>query len=248
MLAALAGIVQPALGLMGVGMLCTLDSAARVYILTGGLFRWNTINFILVLVALLFLRRLATLRIAPAKAALLLLLYLLVGLAFSTDLVHGLQHLAGLVGFFGILVYTLRGGTPEGWYWTAVVCGVLGACGGFVFNLQKSDLPFINPNAWSYFPVTAILTVCIALSFRDATTGIPARRARGDQWCLGLSVGQPGCHPHHGPMRGLHRDRRERGRQPRASGRRRRGRDRPDAPVRDPKRVRAQARGEAPRA
>lgn len=171
MAAALAGVVQPTLGLMGVGMLCTLDSAARVYILTGGLFRWNTINFILLLVALLFARRLFTVRAAPAIAALLLLLYLLLGLAFSADLVHGVQHLSGLVGFFGLLVYALRGGTAQGWYWTAIVCGILGACGGFVFNLQKSDLPFINPNAWSYFPVTAILTTCIALSFRSRPRG-----------------------------------------------------------------------------
>ena len=169
--AAVAGLFQPALGLLGVGMLCTLDAAARVYILTGGLLRWNTFNFILMAVALIFVRRLAVVKEAPARLAVLLLLFLTFGLLFTADRLHGIQHLTGLVSFFGILVYCLRAGRAEVWYWTAVVSGLIGACGGFVFNLQKSDLPFINPNAWSYFPLTAILIICIALSFKVNSRG-----------------------------------------------------------------------------
>jgi hypothetical protein len=166
-LAALAGgVFSRVLGLLGVGILCTLDAAARVYILTGGLFRWNTFNFILIFVALLSLRQLAKVREVPVRMAAALLVFLSFCLIFSPDLTNGLQHLTGLVSFFGLVAYCLRGGGAESWHWVAAVCGTLGACGGFVFNLQKSTLPFINPNAWSYFPLTAMLTVCIALSFK----------------------------------------------------------------------------------
>src|SRR5712692_1449869 len=38
--AAVIGLKRPIVGLLGVSMLCTLDSISRAYLLTGGLWRW----------------------------------------------------------------------------------------------------------------------------------------------------------------------------------------------------------------
>jgi hypothetical protein len=50
---AVYGVREPGLGLLGVGMMCTIDTLTRTYLLTGGLFRWNTLNYWLVLTILL---------------------------------------------------------------------------------------------------------------------------------------------------------------------------------------------------
>ena len=47
--AAVVGLRSPAIGLLGIGMLATLDALTRVFLLSGGLLRWNTLNYWLLL-------------------------------------------------------------------------------------------------------------------------------------------------------------------------------------------------------
>ena len=47
--AAIAGLWRPAIGLHGIAILCVLDAGARVFIFTGGLLRYNTFNYWLVI-------------------------------------------------------------------------------------------------------------------------------------------------------------------------------------------------------
>ncbi|MEZ6120102.1 MAG: hypothetical protein R3C28_26515 [Pirellulaceae bacterium] len=45
----------PAVGLLGVGMLCTTDNLARAFLLQGGWFRYHTLNYFLLLVVIVYL-------------------------------------------------------------------------------------------------------------------------------------------------------------------------------------------------
>jgi hypothetical protein len=47
---AVGGLFWPRAGLFGVGILCTIDSPARVFLMTGGLWRWNSFNYFLLLI------------------------------------------------------------------------------------------------------------------------------------------------------------------------------------------------------
>jgi len=171
--AAITGVGRPALGLLGVGMLCTLDSISRAYLLTGGLWRWNTFNYWLLVVMLLSLPFLFHLRDLQTRLVQGMLLLLIIGLLFSPEPRTGLQDVLNVVTLFGIMVYFARSeGSREIWYWTAVVCGTLAGTGGLVYYLKREGLLEINANAWSFFPLTAIFA--ITLSF--AVTG--ARRGR----------------------------------------------------------------------
>jgi O-antigen ligase len=52
----------------------------------------------------------------------------------------------------------------EVWFWMAAVCGSLAGAGGLVFYLEQENLPDINLNAWSFFPLTAIFAITLAFS------------------------------------------------------------------------------------
>lgn len=162
--AAIAGLRRPRLGLIAAGVLCTLDPLMSSLIFTGGLLRWNTVNYLLLLVALLWLplfwrRRDGSLRLIEACAVLLAL-----ELIISPDWKQGTQDLAGLCAVFGLVVYLgRRRFSRADWYWLGVVCGTLAAAGGVVFFLQRASLPVINANAWAFFPLTGLFAVCIAL-------------------------------------------------------------------------------------
>lgn len=163
--AAIAGMRRPALGLLGIGMVCTLDSISRAYLLTGGLWRWNTFNYWLLAVMLLSLPFLLQLRDLQTRLLQGILLVLIIGLAFSADPRTGLQDVLNVVTLFGIMVYFARSqGIRDAWYWMGVVCGSLAGTGGLLFHLKQEGLPDINPNAWSFFPLTAIFTITLAFS------------------------------------------------------------------------------------
>jgi O-antigen ligase len=161
--AAVMGLAKPSLGVFGVGILCTLDSLTRVFLLTGGLLRWNSFNYLMI-AALLF---------APASAAklsdihtriLLAFAFLLtLQLTFTPDLYSGLHTMLNVLSPFGILLYFSRTGYDQRVIaWLGTICGVLGAAGGLVYFLQIDELAYMNKNAWSAFPLTAIFSICLA--------------------------------------------------------------------------------------
>jgi O-antigen ligase len=170
--AAIVGVARPALGLLGVGMLCTLDSISRAYLLTGGLWRWNTFNYWLLVVMLLSLPFLLHLRDLQTRLLQGMLLLLIIGLAFSADPRTGLQDVLNVVTLFGIMVYFARSErSREIWYWTAVVCGSLAGTGGLVYYLKREGLLEINANAWSFFPLTAIFAITLSFSVTGPRRG-----------------------------------------------------------------------------
>jgi O-antigen ligase len=170
--AAIVGIRKPVLGLLGVAMLCTLDSVSRTYLLTGGIWRWNTFNYWLLIVMLLSLPFLLQLSNLQTRLFQLFLFVLIVGLMFSEDPKVGLQDVLNVITLFGLIVYFARCElSHDNWYWMAVVCGSLAGAGGVAFYLQQHSLPEMNRNAWSFLPLTAIFAVALAFSVSGLRRG-----------------------------------------------------------------------------
>lgn len=177
--AAVVGLFRPALGVLGVAMLCTLDAPMRHFLMTGGLFRWNTLNYWFVVVIGLSAPFLLRLTDPHTRIMRLLLLLFAAELLVSPDLESGLQDFLNAFTFLGIVTYLAPASLGRTiWYWLALECAVLGAAGGLVFYLQQDQLIFINPNAWSAFPTTAIFAICLGFS--------AAANHRGGQLTLAL--------------------------------------------------------------
>ncbi|HET7604079.1 MAG TPA: hypothetical protein VFK36_13735, partial [Gemmatimonadales bacterium] len=173
---AVAGIRRPMLGLFGIGMLCTLDPLMTSLVFTGGLLRWNTLNYGLLLVTILWSPLIVRRRDAPLRLILLCSGLLAVELLYSQTPARGMQDLLGMISILGIFAYCarrrLRG---EDWYWLGVICGVLAAAAGLLHAIQLDGLPVINPNARSALPLSGLFALCLALPFANA-------RRRGALW------------------------------------------------------------------
>jgi hypothetical protein len=162
--AALLGILRPTIGMLGIAILCTIDSVARAYLLTGGLWRWNTFNYLLLFVIFLGLPFLLRLHDPQTRLLQAFVLLLGVGLAFSVERPSGVQQILNIVTVFGLLRYLAVGTRGrEIWHWMAMVSGAVAGAGGFVFYLQVGGLPEINPNAWSLFPLTALFLITLGV-------------------------------------------------------------------------------------
>jgi hypothetical protein len=156
------GLGKPSLGLIGVSVLCTLDPLMRTLLLTGGLFRWNTLNYWLLMVTIFSFPFLMRLKIPQVFLLTLFLIVMGMGLFISQSRLYGMQHMLGILITLGISVYFIRAmHDPEALYWSAVVCGWLAGLGGLVYYTIPSPT-YINPNVWSFLPVTAIMSACLA--------------------------------------------------------------------------------------
>jgi O-Antigen ligase len=163
-LAAAVGLRFPPIGLLGIGMLCALEPLMTVYLFTGGLLRWNTFNYWLLLTVVLFpswaLIR-GDLQVALFFAAVLLLALELLP---SPDWIGGAQDVLALAAGFGLLVYFRRAiAYPEAWFWMGILTGAVSAGGGMLFFAQEAQLPVINPNALAFLPVTALFAACLSM-------------------------------------------------------------------------------------
>jgi hypothetical protein len=171
--AAILGLVLPVPGVLGIGMLCTLDAMLRVFLFMGGALRWNSLNYWLLLTMLIYLPQLLRLRDASSWLLAGYVLLISLQLVYSPDPGEGLADLLGTVTAFGILLYFVRARREERiWYWIGVLNGVLAAAISLVFLLSgglgrlPSDQELrINPNAWSYCPLTALFSLCLAFPF-----------------------------------------------------------------------------------
>lgn len=162
-LGALAGLRRPILGLYAVGVLCTVDAMTRVYLMDGGWLRWNTFNYLLLLVSMLGLPFLLRFRNGQLRLLQALALLLAVGLLRTPDMARGMQDVLGMFAVFGLLVYFARAaGEPEIWHWLGIVTGMLGALIGLVFFAGVEPAGRIDPNAWSLSSLTALFAIGFA--------------------------------------------------------------------------------------
>lgn len=164
LLLAAVGIWNPKPGLIGISFLCTLDALTRTFLLSGGLWRWNTLNYWLLVVIILNLP--LFLRIQDVHTRLVQVLLAIMGLMlfFSLNLKNGVQTILNILTMFGILIYFIRAIKDKStWYWAGLICGFTSAVGGAVFYLQIGELPYINPNSFIHFPLAGIFALCLGL-------------------------------------------------------------------------------------
>lgn len=169
--AAVMGLRWPALGLIGIGVQSALDPIARILLLgtSNPLMRFNTLNFWLLFVMLLWMPFLLRLNDLHTRLMQILLVLLGIGLLITPVVEGGLQHLLNVVTLFGLICYFARAADDlTTLYWVGVVVGVTAAAGNMAYYLQESGLAFINPNSLSYLPLTGLF--CICLGFRFAAT------------------------------------------------------------------------------
>ena len=177
--AAIGGLYRPAIGLLGMSMLCTMDTLDRALLFTGGMFPWNTFNYWLLVVMFLSLAFLLRLSDPQSRLLELAVILLLFGLLFTPVMEDGIETALNVITFFGILTYFSRSSREDApWFWQAVVSGIVGAGLGCAYFVGVSSLPAINANAWAYFPVTAIFAICLGFRFAP-------RRGKG-QLALGM--------------------------------------------------------------
>lgn len=166
LLTLVVGLVNPRIGMVGITMLCVIDGPARVYLLTGGLLRWNTLNYWLLLMMLVYLPFLIRLRDRHSILLTAFVGLLVVDLSITNNLVEGLQHILGIFITFGLLIYFARAGTDKRmWFWISTIAGLIGALGGLSWFFQRLHLPQINENAWAMFPCTALFAICLGFPY-----------------------------------------------------------------------------------
>ncbi len=163
---AVVGLIVPSLGILAVGCLAGLDAVATELLLTGGLLRYNTLNYWLILTAFLFLPFVLRLRDLNTRTIQLFLLLLTLELSFSQNLTHGVQDVLNIAATFGMVVYFARALKDEqSLYWLGVVNGFVAGLGGLIFVLQIRQLPYANPNNWTFFQLTALFSICISFPY-----------------------------------------------------------------------------------
>ena len=168
--AAVAGVRRPALGLLGVGMLAVLDPISRHLVMgSGGLLRWNSFNYWLVLFTLMWLPRVWRLSDPHSRLLRVLIAVLVIGLPFAERWEPGLQTLLNVATVFALVVYAQRAPRDaEAMFWLGVVMSVTAAAGGFEYYRHVDGLPVMNKNAFSMFPLAGLLGATIALPFAGA--------------------------------------------------------------------------------
>ena len=160
---AVVGLFSPSLGILAIGMLAAVDSLANIFLLTGGLLRYNTINYWLLIVMALFIPFILRLRDFNSRMLQIFLVLLALEITFSKDISRGVQDVLNMGVTFGLVVYFARALQDEiSLYWMGLVNGLLASLGGLIFFLKASELPYANPNDWSYFHLTALFSICMA--------------------------------------------------------------------------------------
>ena len=131
--AAIAGVRRPALGLLGIGILAVLDPVSRHLVMgSGGLLRWNSFNYWLVLFTLVWLPRVWRLSDPHSRLLRALILVLAIGLPFASRWEPGLQTLLNVATVFALVVYAQRAPRDaESMFWLGIVMSVTAAVGGF---------------------------------------------------------------------------------------------------------------------
>lgn len=165
-LTVIVGLRSPFLGLLGVGMLCTLDSMTKVFLMTGGLLRWSTFAYWLLFVMFVTAPVLIRQRDINSRLLHAFLALMFFGLLFSPAKISGLLTILPVFVSFGLLIYFLRA-IGHNWYWFGVVNGLLSGTGSAIYYLECSRHGTIvkDPNFINYFPLTGIFAICIAFHF-----------------------------------------------------------------------------------
>lgn len=155
------GLRWHGIGLLGIGMLATMDAVTRNFLMGGGLLRWNTLNYWLLLVIMVYWPLVLRLKDANTRLLQVFTLLLALQILVSMRISDGIVDVLNITAMFGIVVYFARGIREDSaLLWLAIISGVLSATGMLVYYLQMDSLPYINPNSLAEFPLIALFAIC----------------------------------------------------------------------------------------
>lgn len=171
--AAIYGLFNPTVGLLGVGLLTVLDSVSRYLVLgAGGLLRWNTFNYWLVVFTLLFLPRWWRLSDTHSRLLKLLLLVMAIDYWMAPQWGPGLQSILNVFTALSLVLYFQRAEPDvETMYWLGVIMSAAAAAGGAVFYAQPALLDGVAKNSFAMFPLAGVVGACLAFPFASAVRG-----------------------------------------------------------------------------
>jgi hypothetical protein len=165
---AVIGMFIPGLGVLAIGMLSGINAVAGEYILSGGIFRFNTLNYLLLIVMVLALPMLLRLKDPITRWLQFFILLISLELIFSKNIPEGVDDILNITTTFGIVVFLARGLNDElAFYWMGIVNGILGFMVGLVFFIQFNQLPYANPNNWTYMQLAALFSICVSLYYAN---------------------------------------------------------------------------------
>ena len=159
---ATVGLQFPALGFISLALLCTTDPIARNMLMaSGGLIRYNTFNYFLLVVMLLgcpLLLRIANLHVRLLQA---LIALLFLGLTWSPNLRSGILHILSVVTIYGLIFFVQRAvRCAHIWFWVGCVCGVNAILAtGWFYILEPV---YLDKNALAYVSLAAIFLLCVS--------------------------------------------------------------------------------------
>lgn len=162
----LVGMRMPVFGILGIGILATLDPLTRVFLLTGGILRWNTLNYVLILVVIAWIPLFLRLNDPHNRLLQLFILLLALEILISAGASEGIQDVLNLAATFGIVLYFARA-FPErpNLFWLGILNGTIAAGGGAMFYLLMDQLAYIDPNALAFFPLSGLFSICLGFHF-----------------------------------------------------------------------------------
>lgn len=176
------GLRRPLYGLVGIGMLCSVDSMSRTFLATGGLFRYNTLNYCLVAVMCYSLPMLLRLNDVHTWLLRLFACLLVAELVWTSSLEHGVLNILNMITVFGIFVYFYRSRKQvRMWYVLGITVGLSSALAGLAFTLNGEgmsyisvreeyrindiyDRNYIDPNAYCYTFLVPLFSITLALA------------------------------------------------------------------------------------
>lgn len=164
--AVVMGFAYPALGALGMGLLLTMDVPMRTLVLTGGLLRYNTVNYILIGCGVLFAGRIVRKRDVHSMLLACFSIALTIGLFYRLPyiLTSGIQDVLCVVAVFGMVGCLMRAtNDPEIWKWIGLVNGLASAIGSLLFLTVFGGTGEINHNAFAAYPLTGLASICLAL-------------------------------------------------------------------------------------
>ena len=94
---AVVGLRFPFIGLLGIGMLSTLDAITRFMLTDGGFLRWNSLNYWLIVVIILYLPFILRLIDPHSRILQVFSLLLGLGLLISSGMMEGVQDILHIV-------------------------------------------------------------------------------------------------------------------------------------------------------
>lgn len=157
----IVGLRYPAIGIISLAFLCTLDPLSRNLLMGGGLLRFNTFNYYLLLVMLVGCPLLFRLSDIHTRLLQVLILLLLLGLLWTPNQKHGQTHVLNVITIHGMLFYVHRAARMEEiWTWTAIVCGLNAAVGTPLFYWLNPV--YLDKNSLVFVSVAASFMLCFA--------------------------------------------------------------------------------------